>query len=62
MCIDYCDINSNTIVNRYPLPRVDDIIDRLGGAQVFSKIDLFSGYHQVAIVPEHTHRTAFQSK
>ena len=59
MCIDYHSINNNTVVNQYPLPRIDDILDRLGGSMVYSKLDLATGYHQLAIEPTHTYRTAF---
>ena len=45
MCIDYRALNENTVINRYPLPRIDDILDRLGGSVIFSKIDLAQGYH-----------------
>ena len=59
MCIDYCSINNNTVVNQYPLPRIDDIIDRLDGSMVYSKLDLATGYHQLALEPTYTYRTAF---
>ena len=45
LCIDYRQLNKVTIKNRYPLPRIDDSMDQLVAARVFSKIDLRSGYH-----------------
>jgi hypothetical protein len=49
MCIDYRTLNSMTIKNKYPLPRLEDLLDRLNKAKFFSKIDLRSGYHQMKI-------------
>jgi hypothetical protein len=45
LCIDYRELNKVTVKNKYPLPRVNDLFDQLHGSQVFSKIDLRSGYH-----------------
>ncbi len=45
--------------NRYPLPRIDDMLDRLHGATVFSSLDLQMGYHQVLISEEDVPKTAF---
>ena len=61
MCIDYHALNANTVLDKHPLPRIDDILDRLQSSSWFSKIDLAQGYHQVAIHPGHEYRTAFQS-
>ena len=61
MCIDYRALNINIIIDGYPIPRIDDILDCLGGSVIFSKIDLAQGYHQVRIAKGHEHRTAFQT-
>ena len=47
LCVDYRDLNKQTIKNKYPLPRIDDLLDRLNGAQVFSRMDLATGFHQL---------------
>ena len=45
LCIDYRQLNRVTIRNQYPLPRIDELFEQLQGSQVYSKIDLRSGYH-----------------
>ncbi|MCO5562493.1 hypothetical protein L7F22_016120 [Adiantum nelumboides] len=59
MCIDYRVLNKQTIKNRFPVPRITYIFDRLQGSTYYSRIDLKSGYHQIRIVPKDIHKIAF---
>ena len=59
MCIDYRSLNQQTVKSRYPLPRIDDLFDKLQGAKLFSSIDLQSAYYQVRLKPEDVPKTTF---
>ncbi|KAI3757723.1 hypothetical protein L6452_05266 [Arctium lappa] len=62
MCIDYRELNKVTVKNKYPLPRIDDLFDQLQGAGCFSKIDLWSDYHQVSVKNEDIPKTSFRTR
>jgi hypothetical protein len=62
MCIDYRNLNVVTVKNKYPLPRIDDLLDQLKNSKFFSKIDLRSRYHQMKIQSEDIPKTAFVTR
>ena len=62
LCIDYHQLNRVTIKNRYPLPRIDELFDQLRGAQVYSKIDLRTSYHQLRVREADMPKTVFRTR
>ncbi|XP_019418572.1 PREDICTED: uncharacterized protein LOC109329359 [Lupinus angustifolius] len=62
LCTNYRQLNKVTIKNKYPLPRIDDLMDQLRGASLFSKIDLRSGYYQIRVRSEVVPKTTFRTR
>ena len=62
MCIDYHSLNSNTITDSWPLPRIYEMLARLCGAKYFSKLDLRDGYHQVPVKESDRFKMAFMCR
>ncbi|GJT10346.1 putative reverse transcriptase domain-containing protein [Tanacetum coccineum] len=62
MCIDYRELNKLTVKNRYPLLRIDDLFNQLQGSNIYSKIDLRLGYHQLRMREHDIPKTAFQTR
>jgi len=58
-CIYYRTLNAVTILDHFPIPTIDGLVDELGLSIVFTKIDLYSGYHQIHLTPQDTHKTTF---
>jgi len=59
LCIDFRKLNAVTVTDSYPFPRIEDIIDQLYNCEIFSILDLNSGFWQVRVHPKDTHKTAF---
>lgn len=59
LCVDYRELNSNTVADRYPLPLIQDQLDRLCGAQYFSSLDMVAGFHQIPVETNSIEKTAF---
>ena len=62
LCIDYRSLNKITINNKYPIPWIDDLLDQLKGSNLFNKINMKYGYHQVLIESTDVWKTTFKYK
>jgi hypothetical protein len=62
MCVDYRALNKIIVKNRYPLPRIDDLLNHLKNFFYFTKLDLYSGYHHIRVAEHDAWKTAFKTK
>lgn len=62
LCVDYTEVNNVMIKDAYPLPRIEDILDTLSGACIYTTLDATSGYYQIPVAEEDIPKTAFQTR
>ena len=61
LCVDYRHLNSNTVIDKFPLPHAEHLLELVGNATYFSKLDLIAGYHQIGMQAESIKLTAFST-
>lgn len=60
-CVGYHTLNATTVVNKYPILVIQELLDELHGTQQFSKLDLWDGYHQICVASTNIPKTTFKT-